>query len=72
MSLNPKQRRFAHEFSVDHNAAQAAKVGLGESVAQSQSHDETVREDPDITVLFWAANPVDTDALRLDEEVRTV
>ena len=24
MSLNPKQRRFAHEYSVDHNAAQAA------------------------------------------------
>ena len=24
MSLNPKQRRFAHEFSVDHNGAQAA------------------------------------------------
>lgn len=39
MSLNAKQRRFAEEYSVDHNATKAAvRAGYSEKAAKQQGH----------------------------------
>ena len=39
MSLTKKQKRFAHEFSVDHNATQAAiRAGYAEGTARQQGY----------------------------------
>lgn len=48
------------------------QIGIGGSIVQSQAREDKERTRPAITVLFWAANPIDTDRLRLDEEVRTI
>ena len=50
----------------------SGQIGIGSSVTQSQSDAQPQDAMDSTTVLFWAANPVDTDALRLDEEVRTI
>ncbi len=50
----------------------SGQVGIGGSVSQSQTAPGASNRSGASTVLFWTANPVDTDALRLDEEVRTI
>ena len=50
----------------------SGQIGVGSSVTQSQTGPLREEDANSTTVLFWAANPVDTDALRLDEEVRTI
>ena len=50
----------------------AGQVGSGDTVTQIQSGPQVVPTPSAVTVLFWAANPVDTPPLRLDEEIRTI
>lgn len=50
----------------------SGQIGVGGSVVQSQTSGDGEPAHEPLTVLFWAANPIDTDALRLDEEVRTI
>lgn len=47
------------------------QVAVGETVTQTQTPAQDAGDRP-ITVLFWAANPIDTEPLRLGEEVRTI
>jgi hypothetical protein len=50
----------------------SGQVAIGSSVTQSQSSPD-VPEAPDAaTILFWAANPVDTEPLQLGNEIRTI
>jgi hypothetical protein len=49
------------------------QVASGQTVFQTQTPSDASRSrERPVTVLFWAANPVDTAQLRLDEEVRTI
>jgi hypothetical protein len=50
----------------------SGQVGVGGTVIQSQTDDAPARGDSPITVLFWASNPIETEPLRLGEEVRTI
>ena len=50
----------------------SGQIGVGDWVVQLQTTPDNDRTNAKTTILFWAANPVDTDALRLDEEVRTI
>ncbi|MEN8040976.1 MAG: hypothetical protein ABFR95_05680, partial [Actinomycetota bacterium] len=55
------------------NGDVSGQIASGQTVIQTQTPGDASqsRERP-VTVLFWAANPVDTAQLRLDEEVRTI
>lgn len=53
------------------NGDVTGQVGVGNVVMQTQETDSVEAQSP-VTVLFWAANPIDTDPLRLDQEVRTI
>jgi hypothetical protein len=50
----------------------SGQVGMGDTVVQSQSGGAQDTGERPVTVLFWAANPINTAQLRLDEEVRTI
>lgn len=50
----------------------SGQVGVGSSVTQSQSTPEFPETPEATTILFWAANPVDTEPLQLGEEMRTI
>lgn len=50
----------------------SGQIGQGGTVVQTQTGEAPTNRERPITVLFWAANPVDTAPLRLDEEVRTI
>ncbi len=62
------------------NGGQSINVGgdlsgqaiIGDNAVQIQGSATQPGEPEPITVLFWAANPTDTDQLRLGEEVRTI
>jgi hypothetical protein len=45
---------------------------MGSSVTQSQSAPDPSRTQDAATILFWAANPVDTQPLQLGNEIRTI
>lgn len=49
----------------------SGQVGVGETVVQTHSGASKSQEAP-LVILFWASNPIDTERLRLDEEVRTI
>lgn len=49
----------------------SGQVGQGGTVVQVQGDPGRAEAAP-IVILFWASNPIDTDRLRLDEEVRTI
>lgn len=50
----------------------SGQVGMGTSVTQSQATQDTPTTAEGTTILFWAANPVDTEPLQLGEEIRTI
>lgn len=62
----------AHPTSIRIEGDVSGQIGLGDSVVQTQSGQTQDPDDSPVTVLFWAANPVDTEPLRLDEEVRMI
>ncbi len=45
---------------------------IGDNAVQIQNDATKAQDAEPITILFWAANPTDTDQLRLGEEVRTI
>jgi hypothetical protein len=49
----------------------SGQVAQGRTVVQTQEGTDQSGPAP-IVILFWASNPVGTDRLRLDEEVRTI
>jgi hypothetical protein len=49
----------------------SGQVGMGDTMVQIQSG-PTGSEMAPVVILFWASNPIDTERLRLDEEVRTI
>jgi hypothetical protein len=50
----------------------SGQVAIGSSVTQSQSTPDLPTTPDATTILFWAANPVDTEPLQLGEEIRTI
>jgi len=50
----------------------SGQVAMGSSVTQSQSTPDASTTPDAATILFWAANPVDTAPLQLGNEVRTI
>ena len=50
----------------------SGQVGAGGTVIQTQASPDAAAIGEKVTVLFWAANPIDTEPLRLGEEVRTI
>ena len=50
----------------------SGQVAMGSSVTQSQSAPEPTTTPDAATILFWAANPVDTEPLQLGNEIRTI
>ncbi len=48
------------------------QVAKGDTVILTQQQAAEVEAPEPVTILFWASNPVDTDPLRLDQEVRTI
>ena len=50
----------------------SGQVGVGSTVSQSQEHLGDPPIDEPTTILFWAANPVDTEPLQLGNEIRTI
>jgi hypothetical protein len=50
----------------------SGQVAVGSSVEQSQSGGDLSTHADAVTILLWAANPVDTAPLQLGDEVRTI
>ncbi|MEN8238943.1 MAG: CHAT domain-containing protein [Actinomycetota bacterium] len=50
----------------------SGQIAIGDTVTQTQTGNAQGAGEHPITVLFWAANPVNTTQLRLDEEIRTI
>jgi len=50
----------------------SGQVAMGSSVTQSQSAPDLTDTPDAATILFWAANPVDTEPLQLGNEIRTI
>jgi hypothetical protein len=50
----------------------SGQVAVGSTVSQSQAASSLPPEPAATTILFWAANPVDTEPLQLGNEVRTI
>jgi len=50
----------------------SGQVAMGSSVTQSQSSPDLPDTPETVTILFWAANPVDTEPLQLGNEIRTI
>ena len=50
----------------------SGQVVSGDAVFLTQQQGVPKETTKQITILFWASNPIDTDPLRLDEEVRTI
>jgi hypothetical protein len=50
----------------------SGQVAMGSSVTQSQSAPDLPPTPDATTILFWAANPVDTEPLQLGNEIRTI
>jgi hypothetical protein len=50
----------------------SGQVAIGSSVTQAQSAPDPSTTPGTATILFWAANPVDTEPLQLGNEVRTI
>ena len=50
----------------------SGQVAMGSSVTQSQSAPDPPPTPDGATILFWAANPVDTEPLQLGNELRTI
>ncbi len=50
----------------------SGQVAMGSSVTQTQSSPDLPDTPDAATILFWAANPVDTEPLQLGNEIRTI
>lgn len=67
MSLNARQRRFAEEYAVDHNATQAAiRAGYSEKTAGQQAH--RLLKDVQIQELIEATDREASEAAGLNRQ----
>ena len=65
--MNAKQRRFAEEYSIDHNAtASAVRAGYAESRAKQTGYDLLAK--PDVAALVAKLDREKADALGLEAE----
>jgi len=60
------------KYSISIDGDVSGVVGAGGELQQEQIRTAQDRPEPKLKILFLAANPVDTNPLRLGEEVRTI